>query len=80
VPAHGRLEGAQLISRRTLKLIAIGYVIKTVVLGAAWLVIPDLPQRAMDTARQAWVWAGGTPTPAQPPHRVPAATAPVPAP
>lgn len=60
-----------MISRRTLKLIAIGYVIKTVVFGAAWLAVPDLPQRAMDTARQAWVWVGGSPVPAQP-HRPPA--------
>ena len=65
--------------RKAFKLIAIGYVVKTVVFGAAWLVVPDLPQRAMDTARQAWVWAGGSPTPAQP-HRVPAAAGPVTAP
>lgn len=58
-----------MISRRTLKLIAIGYVVKTVVFGAAWLVIPDLPQRAMDTARQAWVWAGGTSNAPAPPAR-----------
>jgi hypothetical protein len=46
-------------------------VIKTIVFGAAWLVVPDLPQRAMDTARQAWVWAGGSPA-AAPAHRPPA--------
>ena len=68
-----------MISRRTLKLIAIAYAVKTVVFGAAWLVVPDLPRRAMDTARQAWVWAGGSPTSAQP-HGVPAASAPVTAP
>ena len=63
-----------MISRRTLKVIAIVYVVKTVVFGAAWLVVPDLPQRAMDSARQAWVWAAGSPTPAVPaPHGVPAA-------
>ena len=62
-----------MISRRTLKVIAIVYVVKTVVFGAAWLVVPDLPQRAMDSARQAWVWAGGSPTPAPAqPHRPPA--------
>ena len=49
-----------------MKLIAIGYAVKTVFFGAAWLVIPDLPQRAMDTARQAWVWAGGSTPPAPP--------------
>ena len=67
-----------MISRRTLKVIAIVYVVKTVVFGAAWLVVPDLPQRAMDSARQAWVWAGGSPTP--PPHGVPATSGPVTAP
>lgn len=61
-----------MISRRTLKLIAIGYAVKTIVFGAAWLVIPDLPQRAVDTARQAWVWAGGSP-PAPPPAHLPPA-------
>ena len=61
-----------MISRRALKIIAIGYVIKTVVFGAAWLVIPDFPQRARETARQAWIWAGGAPAPV-PPHAVPAA-------
>jgi hypothetical protein len=53
-----------LISRRALKTIAIVYAVKTVVVGAAWLAIPDLPQRAMNHARQAWVWAAGPPAPA----------------
>ena len=61
---------SRLISQRTLKLIAIGYMVKTVVVGTAWLVVPDLPQRAMDAARQTWVWAVGSPTPAQP-HQPP---------
>jgi hypothetical protein len=59
-----------LISRRTLKLIAIGYAVKTIVFGAAWLVVPDLPQRALDTARQAWAWAGGTSNAPVPPAAV----------
>jgi hypothetical protein len=62
------------ISRRTLKVIAIAYAVKTIVFGAAWLMVPDLPQRAVHTARQAWAWAGGSPA-ATPPH-VPAAPAP----
>jgi hypothetical protein len=53
-----------LISRRALKTIAIVYAVKTVVVGAAWLAIPDLPQRAMGHARQAWVWVAGAPAPA----------------
>jgi hypothetical protein len=63
-----------MLSRRTLKIIAIGYAVKTIVFGAAWLVVPDLPQRAMETARQAWVWAGGSPAAAAP--LLPAASAP----
>jgi hypothetical protein len=49
-----------LISRRTLKFMAIGYAVKTVAFAVAWLIVPDLPQRTMETARQAWVWAGGS--------------------
>jgi hypothetical protein len=48
------------MSRRTLKLIAVGYVVKTIVLGVAWLMVPDLPQRAMDKARETWEWVAGT--------------------
>jgi hypothetical protein len=62
-----------LINRKTLKLVAIGYAVKTVAFAIAWMIVPDLPQRAMDTARQAWVWAGGSATPAAPP--APATTA-----
>ena len=50
----------KLISRKTLKLVAIGYAVKTVAFAIAWMIVPDLPQRAMDTARQAWVWAAGS--------------------
>jgi hypothetical protein len=39
---------------KTLKLIALGYVVKTALIGLAWLAIPDLPERAMEMARQTW--------------------------
>jgi hypothetical protein len=39
---------------RTLRLIALGYVVKTALVGLAWLAVPDLPERAMDIARQTW--------------------------
>lgn len=68
-----------MISRKTLKLIAIGYVVKTVAFGAAWWIVPDLPQRALDTGRQAWGWVSGSQAPAQP-LRVPAVSGPVTAP
>jgi hypothetical protein len=49
-----------MFTRRTLKLIAISYAVKTLVFGAAWLAIPDLPERAMGHARAAWSWAVGS--------------------
>jgi hypothetical protein len=42
------------MSPRTLKLIALGYVVKTLLFGVAWLVVPDLPARAANKARQTW--------------------------
>jgi hypothetical protein len=39
---------------KTLKLIALGYVVKTALVGLAWLAIPDLPERAVAMARQTW--------------------------
>jgi hypothetical protein len=38
----------------TLKLVALGYVAKTVLIGIAWLAVPDLPQRAAAKARAVW--------------------------
>lgn len=65
----------RLINRKTLKLMALGYAIKTVAFAIAWMIVPDLPQRAMDTARQAWIWAAGSsPAPSIPaPPSIPAA-------
>jgi hypothetical protein len=42
------------MSPRTLKLIAIGYVVKTLLFGVAWLIVPDLPARAASKARETW--------------------------
>jgi hypothetical protein len=39
---------------KTLKLIALGYVVKTALVGLAWLAIPDLPERAVAMARETW--------------------------
>lgn len=47
------------MSRRTLKLIGLGYVVKTIVFGVAWLMVPDLPQRAFSKARETWEWVAG---------------------
>lgn len=39
---------------RSLKILAWSYLIKTLIVGIAWLVVPDLPQRAADRIREAW--------------------------
>jgi hypothetical protein len=44
---------------RTLKLIAVGYAVKTLLLGLAWLMVPDLPARAANKARQTWAAVAG---------------------
>lgn len=51
---------------RTLKLIALGYAVKTLLLGLAWLMVPDLPARATSKARATWAAVAGRPTPAPP--------------
>ncbi len=51
------------MSPRTLKLIAVGYAVKTLLLGLAWLVVPDLPARAASKARQTWAAVAGRSTP-----------------
>ena len=40
--------------RRTLKLLAWSYAIKTVMVGILWLVAPEIPQQAISHARRAW--------------------------
>jgi len=47
-------RGVPIMNPRMLKLIAVGYVVKTALVGLAWLAIPDLPERAMNVARQTW--------------------------
>jgi len=39
---------------RTLKVLAVGYTLKVVLLSLAWLLIPELPARAVGKARQIW--------------------------
>jgi hypothetical protein len=39
---------------RMLKIVALGYLVKTLLVAIAWLVIPDLPQRAAAKARAVW--------------------------
>jgi len=42
------------MSPRTLKILAVGYAVKTLLLGIAWLAVPDLPARAASKARATW--------------------------
>ena len=42
------------MKRRTLKLLAWSYAIKTMLVVFLWLVAPEIPQRALDHARRAW--------------------------
>jgi hypothetical protein len=41
---------------KRLKLIALGYLIKTLLFGIAWFFVPDLPQRTQTAARLTWAW------------------------
>ena len=49
------------IKSRTLRLIAIGYAVKTLLIGIAWLAVPDLPERAATHVRETWQRLAGTP-------------------
>jgi len=42
------------MKRRTLKLLAWSYAIKTVLVGILWLVAPEIPQQVFAHARRAW--------------------------
>lgn len=39
---------------RILKIVALTYLVKTLLLGIAWVAIPDLPVRASARAREVW--------------------------
>jgi hypothetical protein len=42
-----------------LKIVAVVYLVKTLILGVAWLIVPDLPQRAAAKARETWTAVSG---------------------
>jgi hypothetical protein len=60
---------------RALKILAISYAIKTLLVGIAWLFVPDLPQRAATFVRRACGLVEPAPVTA-PPAPPPAAPAP----
>jgi len=47
-------------SNRTLRLIAVSYVIKTLLFVTAWLFVPDLPDRISAGVQTAWSGLGST--------------------
>ena len=44
-------------SRRTVKLLAWSYAVKTLIVGILWLVAPEIPEAALAYARAAWTSA-----------------------
>jgi hypothetical protein len=42
------------MSPKTLKILGAVYLVKCTILLAAWIAIPDLPQRAATKVRQTW--------------------------
>jgi hypothetical protein len=47
------------MSRRTLKRLAVGYAVKTLILFIACLAYPDLPQRVLQAAHATWRQVAG---------------------
>ena len=48
-------------SPATLRTMAVVYAVKTLIVGIAWLFIPDLPARATSQVRQTWQRLAGNP-------------------
>ena len=42
------------MTHKTLKVLAVSYLVKTLLFGVAWLAVPDLPQRTAARLREAW--------------------------
>jgi hypothetical protein len=36
---------------RTLRILALSYAVKTLLIGIAWVLVPDLPERAIEALR-----------------------------
>jgi hypothetical protein len=49
---------------RFLKLVALSYLVKTILVGVAWLFIPDLPDRTVELLRRTWTRLQAPPAPA----------------
>jgi hypothetical protein len=49
------------VQPKTLRLVAVVYAVKTLLIGIAWLVVPDLPERAASHVKQTWQRLAGNP-------------------
>ena len=49
------------VTPRFLRMLAVVYAVKTLLVGIAWLVVPDLPQRAASHVRETWQRLAGNP-------------------
>ena len=49
------------LNARFLRTLAVVYAVKTLLVGIAWLVVPDLPERAATHVRETWQRLAGTP-------------------
>jgi hypothetical protein len=43
------------LKRRTLKILAVSYAIKTLIVAVAWVLVPELPEIVSAKAREAWI-------------------------
>ena len=51
------------MSARMIRLVVASYVVKTLLFTVAWLLVPDLPRRAMNSARGVWLAVAGSAEP-----------------
>ncbi len=47
----------RLLSSRTVKVLAVSYVVKTGLVGIVWLMAPELPAQALARLRSTWTQA-----------------------
>jgi hypothetical protein len=47
------------MSRRTLKLLAWSYAVKTLIVAVTWVLVPDLPQVVTEKVKAAWAAVAG---------------------
>lgn len=47
------------MNNRLLRLAVAGYVVKSLLLAAAWLLVPDLPERTVARAHELWATVAG---------------------